>query len=233
MTYTNFLGKNIQIVDAPSYLAAYEEIFAKENYLFRSVKDSPFIIDCGANIGLSVIYFKKLFPDCRIVTFEPDPVVFNALKYNVGLFGYKEVELHKKAIWDAQTVLRFMAEGSVSGRLTKPGDADTERVIEVNTARLKDYLQGEVDFLKMDIEGAETRVIRDCSDQLRNVKNMFIEYHSHATEPQTLDEILHVLRDTGFRYQIKEAFVAKHPFVTREPHSWGNDLQLDIFAYRT
>jgi FkbM family methyltransferase len=41
---------------------------------------SPYIIDAGANIGLSIIYFKKKYPNSKIVAFEPDKLIFNILK---------------------------------------------------------------------------------------------------------------------------------------------------------
>jgi FkbM family methyltransferase len=43
----------------------------------------PVIIDCGGNIGLSVLYFKYLFPNSVITVFEPSPPVFEILKENI------------------------------------------------------------------------------------------------------------------------------------------------------
>ena len=47
----------------------------------------------------------------------------------------------------------------------------------VTCVRLKDLLDDDIDFLKIDIEGAEYAVLKDCSDDLTNVKNLFVEYH--------------------------------------------------------
>lgn len=88
-----------------------------------------------------------------------------------------------------------------------------------------------IDFLKLDIEGAEFEVIASCKEYLKNVKNLFIEYHSLPTEKQRLHELLQIVQEAGFRYYMKEAWEnLKYPFVNRNPAMF--DLQLNIFAYR-
>src|SRR5213078_3291906 len=65
-TATDLEGRRIEILDAQSFLYTHGEIFVREIYRFESNNPRPLIIDGGANIGLSVIYFKSLFPDCRV-----------------------------------------------------------------------------------------------------------------------------------------------------------------------
>jgi hypothetical protein len=48
------------------------EIFVNAEYEFRADHDQPCIIDCGANIGLSVLFFKALYPHATVIAFEPD-----------------------------------------------------------------------------------------------------------------------------------------------------------------
>lgn len=227
-TTTYFMGKELEIVDVDSYFAMCEEIFVKKNYEFEAGRKDPLIIDCGANIGLSIIFFKKLYPDSKIIAFEPDRKVFDALKKNIESFGYKDVELHNKAVWSSETELDFHAEGSWGGRIPKPGDV--ENIVRVSAARLKDCLGSRVDFLKIDVEGAETEILMDCADSLNMVDHLFVEYHSHVSEKQTLQDILSIMQEGGFRYHIKEAAPRKAPFIDKTAH--GMDLQLEIFAYR-
>jgi GT2 family glycosyltransferase len=80
---------NVQIVipDAASFLFMHKEIFEQEIYKFISPTDEPLIIDAGANIGLSTIYFKKLYPKARILAFEPDDYIFKYLKKDNLRFG--------------------------------------------------------------------------------------------------------------------------------------------------
>lgn len=58
----------------------FNKIFKRQIYNFQIDNPAPYIIDAGANIGLGVIYFKKLFPDAEIIAFEPDPNIFAVMK---------------------------------------------------------------------------------------------------------------------------------------------------------
>lgn len=55
------------------------EIFTSNEYYFKPSCKQAFIIDCGAHIGMSVLYFKKMFPDSKIMAFEANPHNFELL----------------------------------------------------------------------------------------------------------------------------------------------------------
>lgn len=226
-TTTTFFGKPFAMVDACTFLAGSEEIFGAGIYEFRSEAARPRILDCGANIGLSVLYFKTIHPGARVVAFEPDPAIFRVLEANVASFGLRDVELRQAAVWTENGSIEFKPEGGFSGRIL-PGAAGA---VGVPSVRLRDWLDEPVDFLKIDIEGAEMDVLSDCADRLDNVKRLFIEYHAECGRPQRLDEMLAMVRRAGFRYQIHEAYVARKPFLERPP-MMGMDLQLNLFCFR-
>jgi FkbM family methyltransferase len=207
----------------------YREIMAESAYMFRCEGKSPLIIDCGSNIGLSVIYFKHLYPDARILAFEPDPQIFEVLRRNIAAYGFEGVELRNSAVWIGTGLLGFRADGAVGGRLcpTGRGPADTQ----VQAERLYNYLDRKVDLLKLDIEGAELEVLQDCRDRLLNVERLFVEYHGKPDVPQQLESLLGILRLAGFRYHMKDANPVAHPFLAEERGKLY-DLQLNIYAYR-
>lgn len=228
---TKFNGHLLHVHDQASFRLGYKELFKEEVYKFNSAKTNPYIIDCGSNMGMSVIYFKSLFPKARILAFEADPYVYRFLNNNVQSFGLQDVHIQNKAVWNANAeTLSFLAEGGAGGRVQKKSSAFT--FVDVETIRLKDYLKEEIDFLKIDIEGAENLVIQDCKDELSLVNNLFIEYHSMAEENQNLHQILQVLQEAGFRYHIKDAYTTAYPFLNRNLN-FGMDLQLNIFCYRS
>ena len=224
-----FFGRKIKIVDSASFLASFKEIFEKEIYRFHADTDKPLIIDCGANIGLSILFFKYLYPGAKVFAFEPVPEIFNMLHYNVQQFGYSDIILHNKAVWTEKTFVKFMNEGADGGRVALKGD--TADIIEVETVRLKDFINRPVDFLKLDIEGAETKVVYDISDELRWVRNIFVEYHSFVNERQTIDMLLKKLLDNGFRIHIHPGNISRSPFVSIK-ENLKMDLQLNIFGIR-
>jgi FkbM family methyltransferase len=229
-TTTNLMGFKATIPDGPSFHAVWRALFQNGIYDFSTNSPSPRILDCGANIGLSCLFFKRRFPDSRITAFEPDPTIFAYLKDFVACGKLSGIELVPKGVWSSATKLSFYSEGSDGGRINRVG-AQAGKVIEIETVRLRDYLCEPIDFLKIDIEGAETEVIIDCADSLEYVDRLFVEYHSFTGQPQTLDQILTVLRHAGFRVHIHPGMQAEKPFLDIPEHL-GMDLQLNIFAYR-
>lgn len=228
-TSTTFLNHKMEIVDACTFLAGRNEIFGKGIYEFNSDREDPLIIDCGANIGLSVIYFKQLYPKAKILAFEPDHQIYQALEANVASFELSHITLFQEAVWKEDGVVEFKIEGGFSGRVPKP--EDKLNVVKVKARNLKNLLNQPVDFLKVDIEGAEYEVLKACNHSLQNVKNIFIEYHSHISEKQVLNEILSILTENGFRYHIHEAYTHSKPYIHREL-MLGMDLQLNLYGYR-
>lgn len=224
------LNKKIKIVDNASYFFIKNEIFNLQIYRFRSSSERPYIIDCGANIGLSIIYFKQLFPSAEIVGFEPDDKVFKVLKHNIKAFEFSDVELVKKACWNAETILRFHSEGADAGCVAR--EFDNQNIIEVETIRLRNYLNRKVDFLKIDIEGAECEVLQDIQDLLGNVEKIFLEFHSFVESEQMLPEILAILKRSGFRFIIHHIGIhSPNPFLKVSNYN-NMDLQLNIYGYR-
>jgi FkbM family methyltransferase len=225
---TRLRGRQVEFSSSFWFLHSVDEIFVREVYRFKCGHETPTIIDCGANIGLSVLYFKTLFPQAKVTAFEADPGIFQALQRNVAEYQMAEVHLHNAAVWTANGRLGFNADGALGGKISATNAASAE----VECIRLKDLLRHRIDFLKIDIEGAEYAVLTDCQDDLKNVDRLFVEYHSTPGEPQTLDEILAILRAAGFRYYAQEAWPAMtHPYL-QHGDRFVYDLQLNIFAYR-
>ena len=229
-TETNLFGKKIQVPDAASFLFIRREVFVQQIYKFNTGSPIPYIIDAGANIGLSIFYFKKLYPNAEIVAFEPDEKIFQVLENNVKVFNLDNVQLFKKGCWNREEVLNFYSEGADGGRIAN--DFDKNNIIKIETTSLRSFLNKKVDFLKIDIEGAETVVMNDIKDLLINVENIFIEYHSFLGKEQTLDEILAILRNAGFRYIIHHIGIySPTPYIDIASY-YNMDLQLNIFGYR-
>jgi hypothetical protein len=110
---------------------------------------------------------------------------------------------------------------------------EKENSQQVKAIRLKDYLNNKVDFLKIDIEGAEYRVLKDISEKLTNVENLFLEYHGNFNQNDELVEIFEIISKSGFQFYIKEAVsVFDHPFLHKKDLKIPYDVQLNIFCFR-
>lgn len=222
-----------EYVDAVSFAYQYIEIFERELYRFTSENKAPRILDCGANVGVSCMYFKQLFPQAHITAFEPDVKVFEVLKKNTNRF--KDIRLVNKGLWEKEGSVTFFSEGADGGQIISESEKkEKPNAKEILTAvtTLSPYLKENVDFLKIDIEGSECKVLRECANLLPKVQKIFIEYHSRVNAAQDLHLILSVLESAGFRYFIESASVSnQRPYIARETMN-GYDNLLNIFGWR-
>jgi FkbM family methyltransferase len=225
-------GYTLIIPDSASFLFMYDEIFREEIYKFKTKNQTPYIIDGGANIGLASIYFKKLYPNAEIVAFEPDSDIFTILKSNIKAFNFKGVKLINKGLWNTEKYLSFKSEGADAGLLGEFDNTIPEGN-QVEVASLRPYLSKTVDFLKLDIEGAETVVLKDIAEDLDNVARIFVEYHSFVGQEQSLNEIIEILTKSRFRIymSIPGNNAIKSPFMGLGNYN-NMDFQLNIFGFK-
>src|SRR5262245_2771903 len=209
-------GASLQIPDYPSFREMFEEIFLFKVYEFEPTRPDPLILDCGSNIGVSVLFFKLLHPAARVIAFEPDRETFAYLKRNVTQNGLRDVDLHEAALGGTEGEVMFYAEPERPGALTmstqrerNPGEGK-----RVRSERLSKWIQEPVDFLKLDVEGAEMEVLEELvgAGKLRAIEQMVIEYHHHI-DPQSdrFSRLLVLLEEGGFGYQLA-AGVRQRPY---------------------
>jgi FkbM family methyltransferase len=185
----------------------YREIFARQHYFFSTKKPSPVVFDCGANVGVAAMYFKWLYPDARVHCFEADPGTFTVLKQNIGSNHLKRVTAEHCALWDENGEIDFYNDPNRPSMLHM--STDSARVkghhCVVPSRCLSDFIDEPVDFLKMDVEGAEQRVLNDLvrSGKVSLIRQMVIEYHHHLGAAESrMAAFLKTLEECGFEYQI-------------------------------
>jgi len=204
----NIVGYRVKFCRYRTFSRLFKAIFLNQIYHFVTDKANPFIIDCGSNIGMSVLYFKMIYPDSEILAFEPDREAYSCLETNVRLNELKSIETIKKAISNKEGRIDFWFDQENPGSLR--GSIIRERMPkqrqEVEAACLSKYIDREVDFLKTDVEGAERDIIEELSNErkLHYIKQMIIEYHHHIVkDTDVFSRILRILEDAGFGYQIE------------------------------
>ena len=201
----------LHYLDASSLLSAFDVVVVKRWNDFRCEKKNPVILDGGANIGISAIHYKRLFPGATITSFEPDPWACELLRRNLADNKIGDVEIVEKALWTSNGRTSFFSEGADANRVVRAGDdvkhlttlTPSGKQFDVETVRLADYLaQREYDLVKLDIESAEADVIVDCGDTLRNVRNLVIEFHLTNSKPRDLARTLETLAEQGFHVSV-------------------------------
>jgi|SRR5579872_2030341 FkbM family methyltransferase len=200
------MGFQVEHFDQGTQRFLYREIFARQYYHFVASTPSPTILDCGANVGMASIYFKWLYPNSRIKAFEPDPKTFGLLQRNLNA-NRLDVETYNCALWDEDGELDFYVDATDPGSLLMSVDASRSKAlpIKVPSRKLSDFIDGPVDFMKLDVEGAEHHVLNDLikSGKLKQIRQMAIEYHHGIGQPKfRMAQFLQGLEAAGFAYQI-------------------------------
>ena len=200
-------GYTVQFNDGANFYILYKDIFIHRIYHFEAQRADPLILDCGSNIGMSILYFKSIYPRARIIGFEPDPEIVSFLRENVERNRLEQVQLVQAALSRNEAKSTLYSDGKCGSGLSERLVAATNqawRQYDVACVRLRDYLIAPVDFLKMNIEGAEYEVLADSEDRLRRVREMVIEYHHLPGLPRSLHDILQILHRQGFEYLIND-----------------------------
>jgi FkbM family methyltransferase len=206
-------GLKVRYLDAAAFRCVATEVFARGAYFFKAAHDSPVILDCGANIGMATLFFKRLYPEARVHSFEADPKTAEILRYNVEQNQLRGVRVSNLMLSDHTGTEKFYVDVKTPGSLLMSAFASRlafgGQEISVNSARLSDYIDGPVDLLKLDVEGSEFAVMTElaASGKIRQIAKMFIEYHHRiGSESSRLSNFLRLLEDSGFEYNIQAGF---------------------------
>jgi FkbM family methyltransferase len=199
---------DVRYADLLTLCPQWDDIFVKGTLAFATASPAPRILDCGANVGLASLFFRRTYPRARITAFEADPALFAILDANLGANGAADVDRRHAAVWTSNGALNFNCEGSDSGMVGSLPGAVAGRTTSVPSVRLRDVLAEEpVDLLKLDIEGAEDPVLADCEPLLHQVKALVMDLHEFDPAVRRAPRVLELLARAGFRYAIDE-FVA-------------------------
>lgn len=235
-TQIRLAGYDITVNDGPLCYYLYKDMFIHRIYHFEARRPDPLIIDGGSNIGMSILYFKHAYPQARIIGFEPDPALLPYLHDNIKQNVLSDVRIVQAAIAGREGMLDFYADGLVGSSLVDLSPGATKRPltkVQVSAVRLREYLTEPVDFVKLNIEGAEWEVLEDSAPFLHHVDCLAIEYHHLPGLPRTLHKILALLHDHGFEYAVSDFGVDSYG-PARPPMSLNADTRYfrHVFARR-
>ncbi len=197
------LGKfTVLFPNGREYHFLKREIWNQKSYFFKSNKSQPFIVDIGSHIGISVLYFKYIYPHSRILAFEPNPHSFDILNENIHRNGLEDIKTVNKAVSSktGSTVLHIDAtsngwesnsslmEGSWNGRESTKG-------ISIESTTLDSYLKGIecINMLKIDTEGSELDILKSHRKILPRVENISVEYHPVVN--RKIKKVLEILKE--------------------------------------
>lgn len=180
----------------------FKAVIIQEQYAFpiSFSNENPVIIDAGANVGFTSMYFSSKFPKATIIAIEPEKENFIQLKKNIGKNNLKNVILFEKALWHESTTLSISSEFRDKRSHSFRTIECTEKTSENNTSTItildlfNKYSFQQIDLLKMDIEGAEAYIFSSHDFQLLElpkVNQVILEIHDEVASRQEIENILH------------------------------------------
>ena len=183
------------------------EIFVNAEYSFHTPVARPRIVDCGANIGMSVLFFKAVYPDADVLAFEPNAVSFAQLTRTIEANALVSVVAEQAAVTergDTATLYRDESDpASIVASVDRAWGGSSGQA--VRAVRLSDYITTPVDFLKLDVEGSEHGVVRDLvtTGAIEWIRETVIEYHPLDAVPSSLAEMTDALGAAGFDVRVQ------------------------------
>lgn len=169
-----------------SDLEVLNDVLLKFCYKFRTRIDfePKAIIDCGANIGLTSVFFRSMYPDAEIYAVEPEENNYRLMVEN--LERYDNIHSINTGIWSRDTYLRVdNPDAEAWGFSFHETEDSADGGVKALSIRsiMEQYGIDSIDILKIDIEGAEREVFsEDCEYWLSRTRVLIIELHDRAVE---------------------------------------------------
>ncbi|MFQ3575521.1 MAG: FkbM family methyltransferase [Cytophagales bacterium] len=197
----NFKGLKIKLRPKTTDFNLINQIYFDKQYDTKDLisKEPNLIIDLGANIGITSIYFSQKHPLSRIISLEPDSDNFELLEYNCKTL--KNVTPLQRAIWNKNIDLVLNKDITPVGSFVNESKKGIEQSIVKGITMeslIKEFDIEFIDILKIDIEGAEYQLFLENTDWLKKVGCIMIETHDKKVHGTS-----HVLFKKMLEYNFK------------------------------
>lgn len=187
------LGRTVWLRPARHDISIFQQIYVKAEYdlgrmpqfahleaVYRSQLargERPLVIDCGSHIGLSVLWWRRLFPEALIVAVEPSADNLAVLQRN--LEGVQGVRILHGGIWSRPGTLRIQnpEAGAAAFRLEAGGVAGGALEAFTIPAIMQEAGAKSCLLAKIDIEGGEAELFSDNTDWLDRTHALVVELH--------------------------------------------------------
>jgi FkbM family methyltransferase len=176
----------------------------------RKLKEGMVCVDIGANIGyFATLESKKVGKNGKVIAIEPSPIAFSYLEKNLKVLNNSKYETYDCACFDSDTTINFGIEENYSN-VSRIDDDSTLRPVSKNSKKIQIsakkldslLLENEIkiDFLRMDVEGYELKVLEGAKNIIKKFKPMIqFELHLDALGYENTKKILELIRDENYK----------------------------------
>ncbi len=186
------------------------------NLIQKISREEDVIVDIGANIGVYSFWFSKCINDKgRIFSFEPDRKNLERFKYGFSLNHISSLSIHDIAISDKNGEAKFFSGLDEQSSLFYESEKSAQQFTTVKTQTLDDFCKqnnlATINFLKIDVEGAEWFVLKGASELLQNksIKIIQLELNNHINKFNLkIDDVVDMMSNYQYElYRLEEYFV--------------------------
>lgn len=199
-----FLGKPLLTPWLPMLRVQLRAFFVLDEYLF-DLPPNPVIVDAGANLGVSTLYFAHQYRPRSLVAIEADPEMFKEFLVPNLKAHDVEAKMLNKALWKVPGTVHFSLTGVDDGSVAAGGDIAIEAITLEQLADQYGYL----DLVKLSIEGAELEII-PSSQALDRIGNLYILVVVKVGFEKNPEALLQALTRAGFQYFLRASTAELH-----------------------
>jgi FkbM family methyltransferase len=174
---------------------------------FYKVKSEDIVIDAGANCGHLAVFFSKLAGQKgKVFAFEPDKFNIKRIEKNIRLNQdlFPNIKIEDLLLWDKNELIDFYEAGTVgSSAVWIP---DNEHCVKKQAVRIDDWVKDnniqKLDFIKMDIEGAEIEALDGCVETIKTLNpNFAIASYHVVNNEQTFIKVEKFFESMNYPYK--------------------------------
>ncbi|MCA9361418.1 FkbM family methyltransferase [Candidatus Kaiserbacteria bacterium] len=168
----------------------------------KYIEEGHTVFDVGANIGMYTTVAARLSKSGIVYAFEATPQTFSYLLDNVRLNDVKNVYPVYAAVCNEHGLVSFFEhKNSHEQNYISKGDGGTMHVPALKLSNFMDSVGVKsIDFLKIDVEGAELSVLKSLGDYINSVRVVYFEYTNRNSSRfgYDLEEIIQFFQNAGF-----------------------------------
>lgn len=195
------LASPIELRPGTTDLSIFYQVFFNQCYNIPFQFNPGVIVDAGANIGLSSVFFANKFPEAQIFALEPEHENFKLLEKNVA--PYSKIIPLNTALWNEEGSLIVQDIGLGESGFVTQRDSNKGKVVNAVTidSLMQKYQLDAVDILKIDVEGSEYEIFNDSKKWIDKIKCSIVETHD-SFKPGSSKAVFKAFHNKDFELEL-------------------------------
>jgi FkbM family methyltransferase len=185
------------------------------------ILEGDVVVDIGAHIGAFAVRAARQAHRGKVYSYEAARSTYLMLEKNRKLNSLENLSIENSAVSNrrGEMHLYMPANNSILGSLRQDTSGFKEMVQAITFSDIiAEHALERVDFLKIDVEGAEFDILFACSDEIfAKIQRMVIEYHEFEGDKRSHQDLVNLLDSQGFKVVVEKA---KFP----QPHWFGTKI---------